>query len=212
MVKTGTFPARAPLRRGATEMAKAIAATMGAIAALLACASARADDQPYGQLSPFNPVEEVRGGLFVDDAVGREAHAPMATFQLLSSPLALYPTANPWLAPLFAPRLEAGAMINGLGLTSYAFAGLNWREPLWGPLFLEVGFGGAANDSARTPYDSRKTDLGCPVTFRESGGLGWRFNDHFDAVTSIEHISHAQLCGRLNPGLTSVGLRFGYHF
>src|SRR5579863_1328361 len=110
----------------------ATAAAIGAFC--LAARSARADDQPYGQLTPFRPLEEVRGGVYVDDSVGREARAPMATIQLLSSPLALLPSDNPWIAPLFAPRLEAGAMINGLGLTSYAFAGLNWREPIWGPL------------------------------------------------------------------------------
>ena len=192
-------------------MEKAIA-TIAAMVAVLASAAARADDQPYGQLAPFQIVEEVRGGVYGDDAVHREAQAPMATIQLLSSPLMLYPSSNPWLAPLLAPRLEAGAMINGFGLTSYAFAGLNWREPLWGPLFLEAGFGGAANDSSRNPHDMHHTDLGCPVTFRESAGLGWRFNDHFDVVVGIEHISHANLCSSMNPGLTSVGLRIGYRF
>ena len=65
-------------------------------------------------------------------------------------------------------------MINTFGLTSYAYAGLNWRTPKWGPVFVEVGFGGAVNDSTNNPHDMRHTDLGCPVTFRKSAGIGWR--------------------------------------
>jgi hypothetical protein len=187
-------------------------ALLAAIAATAAGPARAEDAQPYGQLTPFKPIEEVRGGVYGDDAVGREAHAAMVTFEAQSSPITLYPTSNGWLAPIFSPRLEAGAMINTLGLTSYAFAGLAWRAPLWGPLFLEIGLGGAVNDSSRDRHNLRQTDLGCPVTFRESGGVGWRFDEHFDIVVGIEHISHANLCSSLNPGLTSAGVRVGYRF
>jgi lipid A 3-O-deacylase len=54
--------------------------------------------------------------------------------------------------------------------------------------------------------------LGCPVTFRESGGLGFQITSNIDIVGSIEHVSHADLCGRTNPGLSSFGLRVGYKF
>ena len=179
--------------------------------AVLGLAPARAE-QPYGQLTPFQLVEELRGGVYGDDAVHREQTAPMATIEALTSPLMFYPSANPWIAAALDPRFEAGAMINGYGLTSYGFAGLNWRTPQWGPLFLEVGLGGAVNDSTDNPKNMERTDLGCPVTFRESAGLGWRISDHFDIVGGIEHISNANLCGRINPGLTSVGIRIGYRF
>ena len=174
--------------------------------------SAHADPQPYGQLTSFQLVEELRGGVFGDDALGRERAAPMASIQALSSPVAFYSPSNPLLASLLAPRFEAGAMVNGFGLTSYAFAGLNWRTPQWGPLFGEVAFGGAVNDSTDDPRNMSRIDLGCPVTFRESAGLGWRISDRIDIVASIEHISHANLCSSLNPGLTSVGIRVGYRF
>ena len=180
--------------------------------AVLAGSLARAEDATYGALAPFRPVEEVRAGLYGDDAVHRERQAPMATVQVLSSPMVVYRSANPWLSPLFAPRIEAGGMFNGFGLTSYVFAGLNWREPIAGPLFLEVGFGGAINDSSRNPHNMRQTDLGCPVSFRELGELAGDSSEHFDVVAGIEHISHANLCSNINPGLTSAGLRIGYHF
>ncbi len=136
----------------------------------------------------------------------------MATFQLLSSPMPFYKTANPYLSALLNPRFETGAMVNSYGLTSYAFAGVNWRAPIWGPMFAEVAFGGAVNNGARDTSPSSRTFLGCPVTFRESAGLGFDITDRIDIVGSIEHISHANLCSPHNPGLTSVGLRIGYKF
>jgi lipid A 3-O-deacylase len=169
-------------------------------------------DTPYGALAPFQPVEELRLGVFGDDAVHRERQAPMASIDVLSSPIVFYQTANPLLASLLAPRFEAGAMVNTFGLTSYAYAGLNWRTPKWGPVFAEFGFGGAVNDSSTNPHDMEHTDLGCPVTFRESAGIGWQLTERVDILASIEHISHANLCSNTNPGLTSVGLRVGYHF
>ncbi len=181
-------------------------------AAVFYALPAAAGDSPYGQLEPFRLVEEVRIGAFGDDAVHRERQAPVGSIEALTSPVAFYGTSNPLLQSLLAPRFEAGTMVNFEGLTSYAFAGLNWRTPHWGPLFLEAGFGGAINDSSRNPHNMRQTDLGCPVTFRETAGVGWDLTDKIDIVAGIEHISHANLCSRINPGLTSVGIRLGYRF
>jgi lipid A 3-O-deacylase len=167
---------------------------------------------PDGAPAPFQLVEELRLGVFGDDAVHRERQAPMASIDALSSPIVFYQTSNPLLASFLAPRFEGGAMINTFGLTSYAYAGLNWRTPKWGPVFAELGFGGAVNDSSTNPHNMQHTDLGCPVTFRESAAVGWQLTERIDILASIEHISHANLCSNTNPGLTSVGLRVGYHF
>jgi lipid A 3-O-deacylase len=82
------------------------------------------------------------------------------------------------------------------------------RVPIYDRLFAEVEFGGALNDSEK----GQPGWLGCPVTFRESGGLGFQITSNIDIVGSIEHVSHADLCGRTNPGLSSFGLRVGYKF
>ena len=55
-------------------------------------------------------------------------------------------------------------------------------------------------------------NTGCRFDFRESGGFGYQFNEHWDLIANIEHISHASLCGHINPGLTQVGARVGYKF
>ena len=54
--------------------------------------------------------------------------------------------------------------------------------------------------------------MGCALTFRELGGFGYQFNDNWDLIASIEHVSHATFCTHINPGLTQVGVRIGYKF
>jgi hypothetical protein len=199
--------------REALRMAKAWGVA-AAIACLVTLPARGADlaPNPPDSVAPFQLLQELRLGVLGDDAVHREQQAAMASFQALTSPVVFYQTSNPWIASLVAPRFEAGAMLNTRGLTSYGFAGLNWRTPQLGPVFAEFGFGGAVNNSTTNPHDISRTDLGCPVTFRESAGLGWLLTDRIDVVASIEHISHANLCNSINPGLTSVGLRVGYRF
>ena len=108
--------------------------------------------------------------------------------------------------------MMAGAMLNTGGKTSYGYAGFNWRLPLWSRFYFEGELGGAINDAVRQPTLGR-VELGCPITFRESGGFGYQFNEHFDLTVSIEHVSHLRLCNAtINPGLTQVGFKVGYKF
>jgi lipid A 3-O-deacylase len=159
------------------------------------------------QLETFlSYIDEIRGGVFYDKH--REETGILASPEALSSQLPFYNGNNPFLAALLKPRLVAGAMVSVEGRISYAYTGVNWRVPIYDRLFAEVEFGGALNDSEK----GQPGWLGCPVTFRESGGLGFQIISNIDIVGSIEHVSHAELCGRTNPGLSSFGLRLGYTF
>ena len=102
-------------------------------------------------------------------------------------------------------------MINAGRGTSYVFTGVNWRIPIYSPFFFEGEFGGAANNSP-DKWEPDRIEMGCPVTFRESGGLGYQLTANVDVVASVEHISHANLCGPHNPGITDFGARVGYKF
>ncbi len=150
--------------------------------------------------------DEIRGGIFYDKHRGE--NGILASPEVLSSQLPFYNGSNPFLAAFLKPRLVAGAMVSVEGRISYAYTGVNWRVPIYDRLFAEVEFGGALNDSEK----GQPGWLGCPVTFRESGGLGFQITSNIDIVGSIEHVSHADLCGRTNPGLSSFGLRLGYEF
>ena len=165
----------------------------------------------------FEPIDEIRVGPFIHNWIHDEDSPVDVSAEALSSPLA-FPgydspaiAGNPWLSWFFDPRLNIGAMINTGGKTSYAFGGFTWRIPIYGKFFFEGEFGGAVNNAVRTPTYHR-VDMGCVATFRESGGFGYQFNEHFDLIASIEHVSHASFCTHINPGLTQVGFRIGYKF
>ena len=53
--------------------------------------------------------------------------------------------------------------------------------------------------------------LGCSPLFRESASVGWRFDEHWSLLATIEHLSNGGLCDQ-NRGLTNVGARVAYSF
>jgi lipid A 3-O-deacylase len=162
--------------------------------------------QPY-----ITPVQELRLGVFAHNTIHDEDAPVDVSIEVLSSPLRLWDTTNPWIAWFFYPRLNAGGMVNTGGGTSYGFLGLTWRIPIYGRFFFEGEFGGAVNNAPTyAKYD--RVDMGCRFTFRESGGFGYQFTDAIDLIASIEHVSHATFCTHINPGLTQVGVRVGYKF
>lgn len=171
------------------------------------CADATAADTTAAPtVGNFSFIEEIRGGVFYDKHP--DENGILVSPEVLSSQLPFYSGSNPFLAAFLKPRLIAGAMVSVEGRTSYAYTGVNWHVPIYDRLFAEVEFGGALNDSEK----GQPGWLGCPVTFRESGGLGVQITSNIDVVGSIEHVSHADLCGHTNPGLSSFGLRLGYKF
>lgn len=174
----------------------------------LSAAPARSADVAAPTVGPFALFEEIRGGVFDEDPSRRYNDSVAGTIEALSSPLTFYSGDNPYLAAFLNPRLNIGGMIDFEGRTSYAYSGVTWRVPIYDRLFGEGEFGGAVNDSVQ----GRPGWLGCPVTFRESIGLGIQISSNIDVVASVEHVSHANLCGHINPGLTSFGLRLGYKF
>ena len=168
-------------------------------------------DVPQAQQNYITPIQEVRVGVFAHNWIHDEGAPVDVSIEVLSSTLRLWDTTNPWISWFFNPRLNAGGMINTAGGTSYGFVGLTWRIPIYQRFFFEGEFGGAVNNSPLRPEWNR-VDMGCRFTFRESGGFGYQFNEHFDLIASIEHVSHATFCTHINPGLTQLGVRVGYKF
>ncbi len=192
-------------------------AALVAVVALAEAVPASAGDLDPALFDPtpanpgFSLVDELRLGAFDHNFVNDEGSPFDVSFEALSSPLRLYASANPVVSGFLNPRLAFGAMINTGGRTSYAFTTLNWRIPIYSSFFFEGEFGGAANDSPREREPDR-VNIGCPVTFRESGGFGYQLTANVDVVANVEHVSHADLCGKVNPGITDFGVRIGYKF
>lgn len=159
----------------------------------------------------FTLFQELRVGAFAHNPVHNEDAPVDLSLETISSPLGLANFSNPYVNWFLNPRINFGAMINVEGKTSYAFGGFNWHLPLYGPVFFEGEFGGEVNDGVRAVTPDR-VDLGCVATFRESGGFGVQISPKVDVILSVEHISHAGLCGKQNPGITDFGFRVGYKF
>jgi lipid A 3-O-deacylase len=162
--------------------------------------------QPYITL-----FQEVRVGVFAHNP-NHDEDAPVdVSVETLSSNLPFANFSNPYVNWFLSPRIALGGMINTGGKTSYAFADFNWRIPIWKMLFFEGEFGGAVNNSPDWQGPNR-IDMGCPLTFRESGGFGLQLTPNWDVIASVAHASHASFCTSKNPGDTDFGVMVGYKF
>jgi len=104
-----------------------------------------------------------------------------------------------------------GGTVNFSGDTNTAYAGATARYRLTESFYLEGFFGFTVHD-ADTPTDANGLDLGCTLLFREGAGIGYQRGKH-SISAFISHASHGDiLCDDENDGMTSAGLRYGYHF
>lgn len=58
---------------------------------------------------------------------------------------------------------------------------------------------------------AKKRALGSNILFRESLSAGFRFAKIHSLTIMIDHMSSADI-SKPNPGLTDIGLRYGYRF
>ena len=184
------------------------------VAALLALMAGRAVAQDAYDFG----LDEIRGGLMFHSV----DHAPPGSFlgfidttrlqdvnvELLWQPFDLGDWN--WIGQI---RPHVGATLNLGGLESQAYAGLSWTHFIaGGPVFIEGTFGGTIHNGALQGATYPARSLGCQVLFRESASLGYQFSDQASVMLTVDHASHAGLCGPTNTGLTNLGLRFGWKF
>jgi lipid A 3-O-deacylase len=154
------------------------------------------------------PVDEVRLGLYDHntDLFGtrHETDSPDVNAEVLfKSPS--------WLAWAYAPRINLGANINTDDGTSIAYTGLTWTYNFAEAWFVEGSFGGAIHNGETDKQTASKLDLGCRVMFHENASLGYRVTANSSLMLTVDHMSNASLCSS-NPGLTDVGVRYGFTF
>ncbi|HEX8448673.1 MAG TPA: acyloxyacyl hydrolase, partial [Allosphingosinicella sp.] len=111
-----------------------------------------------------------------------------------------------FLRALGAPRPHAFVSVNSAGDTHFAAAGISWK--IGGKLYLRPGIGLAVHSSPGrvVPGDDR-IDFGSRILFEPELGVGARLNERLSVEASWVHLSHAQLFGRQNPGLDTIGVR-----
>ena len=113
------------------------------------------------------------------------------------------------LGAVGAPSPYAFASVATGGETHFAAAGFSWR--LGGRLFVRPGIGLAVHTrGSRGVAGGRRTDLGSRILFEPEIAVGWQASERLSIEAAWVHLSHAQLLGRQNPGMDSVGVRLSW--
>lgn len=115
---------------------------------------------------------------------------------------------------LLSPWPMAGANLNLVGDTSYAYAGLRWEfEPL-DRLVLGAGLGLAAHtgrlERSEEACAEDNCGFGSRFTIYLAGEVGWRLDRRNTVALVMDHISHAGWFAEQNEGVDSIGLRWRY--
>jgi lipid A 3-O-deacylase len=172
------------------------------VVAMLACGPA------YAQL--LGPLE-VRGGVFahsVDELTLDMTRIQDANVELLIG----LPTLDQMIG-IGQIRPHVGATVNFGDLESMAYAGLSWTVPVFDtPVFIEGSFGAAVHNGESDGATPPGRNLGCSFLFRESVSVGVNVTESASIMATLEHASHAHLCGNNNRGLTNLGVRVGWKF
>lgn len=154
------------------------------------------------------PVDEVRLGIYDHNTSLFGSHHETNDPDINAEILFKSPS---WLEWAFAPRINLGANINTGGGTSIAYTGLTWDYDFTDAFFVEGSFGGAIHNGETDTQTASKLNLGCRVMFHENASLGYRITANSSVMLTVDHMSNASLCSS-NPGLTDVGIRYGYRF
>jgi lipid A 3-O-deacylase len=163
--------------------------------------------EPVGRSLSF--LSEVRLGTFAHDPMSPEAGSVDVNGEILfAKPFG--DGTGTW--DFLIPRPSIGGTANFVGKTSQGYAGLTWTYDITKSIFVEASFGGSANNGKTgVIVPPGHNALGCNVSFRESASFGYRFNENWSLMATIEHMSNAGLCNQ-NRGLTNYGARIGYTF
>ena len=128
------------------------------------------------------------------------------------------------------PAVYAALDLNTAGRTSFVAAGLAWKVPLSQHWYMGPGLGLAyhsgyallpdfrapglsqAEIDRRVALRSSHIEFGSRVLFHDSLSLGYQFESGDAAELSVAHLSNGYIFGKVNQGLTSLGVRYVHHF
>jgi len=125
-----------------------------------------------------------------------------------------------FLKAIWSPRPHLGITANTGGGNSYGYFGLSWTWDFFrgrfrpsDSFFAELGLGGAIHTGPNesSPVNRTHKGLGSRALFHEEIDLGYRFTPRSNVSLFFDHISDANLTPH-NPGLSNIGVRFGYRF
>jgi hypothetical protein len=108
-----------------------------------------------------------------------------------------------------SPSPHAFVSLNSAGETHFAAAGISWK--FGRTLYVRPGVGIAVHTGSDDDFQRPdRIAFGSRILFEPELGIGYQFSDRFSAEASWVHLSHAQLFGRQNPGIDTIGVRLNY--
>lgn len=114
-----------------------------------------------------------------------------------------------WLGSL---RPAIGGVVNLRGRESLLHAGLNWHLPLGETFYLEAEGGLAIHNGALRGAVPPLRNLGCPVLFHWSYGVGANIDENWTVTANFQHVSNVVFGCIPNEGLNHFGISVGYKF
>lgn len=161
------------------------------------------------------PAWEARFGLGAANPGGRESGLLNLGGEILTPRVA---TLNDRFANAFVPRFHLGSSLNVNG-TQYAYAGATWTFDVSQSVFLEASLGAAVNNGKTgAVIPENRLNVGCNAGARGAAALGFRLNDRWSLIATLEHFSTTgcsdnSLANAGNPrGPSNFGARLGYTF
>jgi lipid A 3-O-deacylase len=109
-------------------------------------------------------------------------------------------------------RPVLGASLSVNGTDSWAWAGVNYHVSMLEPLFFEFTLGGVVHNGYLDNPPAGRDAYGCRALIYASGGFGVKLSDSMTASLTLDHGSHARLCGTQNPGFNALSFKLGYIF
>jgi lipid A 3-O-deacylase len=183
----------------------------------LALPAQAADLSPLDGLEPTKAPDlrsvfsayELRLGAYAHDPLSPEKGPVDLNGEVLLAKFNFFP-AQTWGALI--PRPHFGGTFDFDGKTSNLYTGLTWTFNLDQNVFVEGSFGEAVNNGKIGRYvPPGHNPMGCNWSFHETASVGYRLDEDWSVMTTIEHYSNAGICVE-NRGLTNYGLRIGRRF
>lgn len=158
---------------------------------------------------------EARFGAGAANPGGRESGLLNFGGELLTPRIA---TLSDRIANAFVPRFHLGSSLN-LNGTQYAYAGATWTVDISQAFFVEASLGAAVNNGKTgAVVPENRLNLGCNTGARGAASLGYRLNDRWSLIATMEHFSASNCSDNLAAGTgaprgpSNFGARLGYTF
>ena len=171
---------------------------------------ARAEGEYLDSLQQYNDFSELRFGVLAHDVKCsfKKSYEPGVSFNgeyLFSAPQ------NDFFQMIFSPHPHVGVSINSGKGTSMAYTGFTWELPLFTNWFVNVMVGGAVHNGETKKQSKHRKSYGSRFLFHTGLAVGYVFQERHTFSVMVDHASNARLC-KPNPGVTDLGLRYGYRF